>query len=81
MTNIEKVKSRMDSYKGHELHFRFHGSRNQVEDFFGTITDTYGAVFIIKLKETESIKSFSYSDVLMKKLVISSNYLEQSNQK
>lgn len=72
MTAIEKIKSRMDSYKGQELHFRFHGSRNQVEDFFGTITSTYDAVFIISLTEGQFIKSFSYSDVLMRKLVISS---------
>ncbi len=70
MTAIEKIKSRMDSYKGQELYFRFHGSRNQIEEFYGTITSTYDSVFIISLKEGQFIKSFSYSDVLMRKLVI-----------
>lgn len=81
MTSIEKIKSRMDSYKGQELYFRFHGSRNQIEEFFGTITSTYDSVFIISLKESQFIKSFSYSDVLMRKLVISSKSLTDISQK
>lgn len=72
MTSIEKIKTRMDSYRGQELFFRFHGSRNQTEEFYGTITDTYDSVFIISLKESQFIKSFSYSDVLMRKLTVSS---------
>ena len=70
MTSIEKIKTRMDSYRGQELFFRFHGSRNQTEEFYG---NTYDSVFIISLKEGQFIKSFSYSDVLMRKLTISSN--------
>ena len=81
MTSIEKIKSRMDSYKGQELYFRFHGSRNQIEEFFGTITSTYDSVFIISLKEGQFIKSFSYSDVLMRKLVISSKTPTDISQK
>ena len=81
MTDIEKIKSRMDSYKGQELHFCFHGSRNQVEEFLGTITDTYHSDFIISLKEGQFIKSFSYSDVLTRKLVISSKSSTDISQK
>ncbi len=80
MTNIEKVKTRVHSYKGQELCFKFHGSRNQTEEFYGTIINTYDSVFIISLKESNIIKSFSYSDVLMRKLVVfsdASNNLEQ----
>ena len=29
--NIEKVKSKIRSYKGQTMQFRFNGSRNQVE--------------------------------------------------
>ncbi len=72
MTSIEKIKTRMDSYRGQEMFFKFHGSRNQTEEFYGTITDTYDSVFIISLKESQFIKSFSYSDVLMRKLTVSS---------
>lgn len=81
MTSIEKIKTRMDSYRGQELFFRFHGSRNQTEEFFGTITNTYDSVFIISLKESQFIKSFSYSDVLMRKLTISSKCSSDISQK
>lgn len=70
MTSIEKVKTRVHSYQGQELCFKFHGSRNQTEEFYGTIINTYDSVFIISLKENNMIKSFSYSDVLMRKLIV-----------
>lgn len=70
MTSIQKVKNKLKSYKDQELYFEFRGSRNQTEEFFGTITNTYDSVFIISLKDGDFIKSFSYSDVLMKKLIV-----------
>ncbi|MBE6146782.1 MAG: hypothetical protein E7168_00445 [Firmicutes bacterium] len=68
--NIEKVKSRVSSYKGQVLKFRFNGSRNQIEEFSGTIVDTYDSIFIIRLEDSHSIKSFTYSDMLIKKLIV-----------
>lgn len=70
MTNIEKVKNKVHSYQGQELCFKFYGSRNQTEEFYGTIINTYDSVFIISLKENNRIKSFSYSDILMRKLIV-----------
>lgn len=67
---IEKVRDKVNSYKGRNLRFRFNGSRNQIEEFEGTIIHTYDAVFIIRLIDTQTIKSFSYSDMLIKKLVV-----------
>ncbi len=71
MITIETVKNEMDQYLGKEMHFFFRGTRNQTEEFFGTITNTYPSVFIIRLRHGQFIKSFSYSDVLTHKLVIS----------
>ena len=68
--NIEKIKSRITSYKGQTFNFRFNGSRNQIEEFSATIIDTYPSIFLVKLEESSQIKSFSYSDVLIKKLVL-----------
>ena len=68
--NIEKIKSRIDFYKGKKLNFRFNGARNQIEEFNGIITNMYPSIFIVKLIDNNSIKSFSYSDVLIHKLVI-----------
>ena len=67
---IEKVRDKVNSYKGKNLRFRFNESRNQIEEFKGTIIHTYDAVFIIRLIDTQTIKSFSYSDMLIKKLVV-----------
>lgn len=68
--NIEKVRNRIDSYKGQTLQFRFNGSRNQVEEFQATIIDTFSSIFIVKLEDNSTIKSFSYSDILIRKLVV-----------
>ena len=71
--NIEKVKTKISSYKGQTLNFRFNGSRNQIEEFSATIIDTYPSIFLVKLEDSSQIKSFSYSDVLIKKLVLTTS--------
>jgi len=68
--NIEKVRNKINSYKGQTLQFRFNGSRNQIEEFSATILDTYSSIFTVILKENSIVKSFSYSDVLIRKLVV-----------
>ena len=68
--NIDKVRNKINSYKGQTLQFRFNGSRNQIEEFSATIIDTYPSVFIVKVLENSLVKSFSYSDVLIRKLVV-----------
>ena len=68
--NIEKVKNRIDLYKGKIVNFKFNGTRNKIEEFVGIITQTYPSIFIVRNIENMSIKSFSYSDVLIRKLVI-----------
>ncbi len=68
--NIEKVRSKISSYKGQTMQFRFNGSRNQIEEFSATIIDTYPSVFIVKVIDSSLVKSFSYSDVLIRKLVV-----------
>ena len=68
--NIEKVRNKINSYKGQTMQFRFNGSRNQIEEFSATIVDTYPSVFIVKVIDSSLVKSFSYSDVLIRKLVV-----------
>ena len=68
--NIDKVRNKINSYKGQKLQFRFNGSRNQIEEFSATIIDTYPSIFIVKLEDNSLVKSFSYSDVLIRKLVV-----------
>ena len=68
---INKIRDDVISKKGKTLHFRHNGTRNQIEEFKGIITETYNYVFTIKtIDEKEEIKSFTYSDVLIDNLEI-----------
>lgn len=68
--NLDKIKDRVANYKGKTLNFRFNGNRNQIEEFSGKIVETYDYIFIVWIAESNFLKSFSYSDVLMKKLIV-----------
>lgn len=60
---IDKVRNDMFALKNKKIKFRFNGSRNQIEEFEGVITNCYNYVFIIDLGNMK--RSFSYSDVLI----------------
>ncbi len=66
---IDKIKSVVEANRGIERSFRFHGTRNQTDEFQGVITDLYPAIFTIQL-ENHKIKTFSYSDILTQSLEI-----------
>lgn len=66
--NIEKIKEKINELKNKKIYFKVNGSRNQIEEFDGIITETYNYIFIV---ETENIKkSFSYSDILINNIEI-----------
>ena len=68
---INKIKDDLIAKKGKVLKFRHNGSRNQTEEFEGIIDNTYNYIFTIKIVGSkEIIKSFSYSDVLIRNLEI-----------
>ena len=67
---IDTVKNRINLSKGKKLNFRFNSTRNKVEEFDGIIIDTYPSIFIVKVVNSDSLKSFSYIDVLINKLMI-----------
>ena len=68
---INKVKEDIKNKKGKKYHFRFNGSRNQIEEFDGVISEVYNYIFIIKIIGAKNnLKSFTYSDVLIENLVI-----------
>ena len=69
---IYKIRKRIELYKNKKLLFRYNGSRNQIEEFIGYIDKLYPNVFTIKLVDSNRIKSFSYNDVLIHKLVFKS---------
>ena len=68
---ISKIKEKLDKVKGQELHFKYNGARNQIEEFNGYIDNTYNYIFTIKtIDNNEAIKSFTYSDLLTLNLEI-----------
>ena len=68
--NISKIKRDISNIKGKVIHFKYNGIRNQIEEFDGIVENTYNSVFTIKICNKNSIKSFSYNDVITKSLQI-----------
>ena len=51
--NIKRIKERIELLKNKKIKFKVNGSRNQIEEFEGIITETYNYIFIV---ETNNIK-------------------------
>ena len=76
---ISKIKEKLSDDIGKELHFKFNGARNQIEEFDGYIENTYNFIFTIKTTgEQELLKSFTYSDVLIENLEIYPKELDKN---
>ena len=45
--NIEKIKNQVTSYKNKPIKLKFNGNRNQIEEFEGTIIETYKSYILI----------------------------------
>lgn len=69
--NVDKVREEVELKTGEVLHFKFNGSRNQIQEFDGKIIETYSAIFVVKLVNENNIKSFSYNDLITSSLEIS----------
>ena len=67
---ITKIKQDLTNKIGKELHFKYNGSRNQIEEFDGFIDNTYNYIFTIKVLDNNTLKSFTYSDILTLNLEI-----------
>ena len=68
---VDKVREEVELKTGEVLHFKFNGSRNQIQEFDGKIIETYSAIFVVKLVNEDNIKSFSYNDLITSNLEIS----------
>ena len=71
---ISKIKEKLEKEMGKELHFKYNGARNQIEEFNGYIENTYNYIFTIRTNE--SLKSFTYSDLLTLNLEIINNKVD-----
>ena len=66
--NIEKIKKEIYSMVGKEVNLYVNLGRNKEENYVGTILNVYPKLFTVNVDGI--IKSFSYSDVLTKMIVI-----------
>lgn len=69
--NLDRIREEIKEIEGEILHFKFNGSRNQIEEFDGKIIETYKSIFVVKLdKKDNNVKAFSYSDLVTSNLEI-----------
>ena len=68
---IEKIKNELESLKGKKIKILVDIGRNKNEEYEGMILDTYGKIWTFKT--SVDVKSFSYSDVLINNVIISSS--------
>lgn len=66
---IDSIKNVVKKNQGIKRSFRFHGTRNQVDEFYGVIVDLYPAIFTVET-DNKKLKTFSYSDILTHNLEI-----------
>lgn len=66
--NINLIKQRIELLKNEQIKIKVYLGRNKYEYFIGKIDKLHSNIFTVK---TDSgIKSFTYSDVLIKNVVI-----------
>ena len=68
--NIQKIKNNIDKRLGDNVKIIYNGSRNKKEEYYGTLTETYDYIFIVKINDDDK-KSFSYRDVLTNTIEVS----------
>lgn len=67
--NIEIIRRNLKKLLNTRCFFIYYGSRGQIEKFYGIINNIYPRIFTIKTIDN-SIKSFSYSDYVIKNIKI-----------
>ena len=67
---INDIKNKIESLKGKKIKVWVDVGRNKSETYEGFVLDTYKNIWTFKTKT--DIKSFSYSDILINSVVLSS---------
>ncbi len=67
---IGEIKKKIESLKGKKIKVWVDVGRNKSETYEGFVLDTYKNIWTFKTKT--DIKSFSYSDILINSVVLSS---------
>ena len=67
---IGEIKKKIESLKGKKIEVWVDIGRNKSETYEGFVLDTYKNIWTFKTKT--DVKSFSYSDILINSVVLSS---------
>ena len=67
---IGEIKKKIESLKGKKIKVLVDVGRNKSETYEGFVLDTYKNIWTFKTKT--DVKSFSYSDILINSVVLSS---------
>ncbi len=67
---ISKIRDDLEKHRGCDATIKYSLGRNKYESYKVKIDKTYVHVFLVKLKDRDEIKSFSYKDIMIKILKI-----------
>ncbi len=67
---ISKIREDLKKHVGHDATIRYNLGRNKYESYEVKIDKTYEHVFLVKLKNRDETKSFTYTDVMIKMVKI-----------
>mgnify|MGYP002856348973 CR=1 FL=1 len=61
---IAKIRKELTDHIGDDATIKYNLGRNKYESYEVKIDKTYEHVFLVKLKDREEVKSFTYTDVM-----------------
>ena len=69
---LEKIKKHLQELQGNKIFIEYNLGRNKKENYRVTIKELYDYIFTVTLEENNysEVKSFSYADVITKKIKI-----------
>lgn len=69
---LQEIKIKVNNSVGHDVTIKYNLGRNKYEKYRVKIKETYRNIFIVELNNQENteLKSFSYTDVMIKTIKI-----------
>lgn len=68
MMNPNVIRENLYPHKGKKVIVKVYGMRNKTDEYVGILKDIYPQIFTVEL--TDAIKSFSYSELISKEVVL-----------
>ena len=67
---IAKIRKELTEHIGDDAVIKYNLGRNKYESYEVKIDKTYEHVFLVKLKDREEVKTFTYTDVMTRMVKI-----------